>query len=654
MTFDSTGRLVSVDGGKKEVYDAEAESEVEKTYEIDVGNWSLKHDGGDLRPLKFTNGKTQEEIVKEVVELVKNGNRMIFIHGTCGTGKSAIALNIARELGKTSIVVPVKGLQKQYEEDYQHKKFVVKKDGKRMRIAMITGRQNHDSVFIPGKSCDDPLLPETIPLIEKNHDKIKEYYNKNPLTKENALPKVRTLRRMAVAPANPYWSPIMPAQLDVRLDGARKKKYRGLNGKEFIFYHRKEGCGYYDQYQAYIDADVLIFNSAKYKIESLLDRKPATEVDIIDEADEFLDSFSSQEELNLTRLGNSLRKMATENPDLEEVIENISEMIEIEEKTRRALGIDERKIFKADETQMGKLLKAFLKNRELEFEILVDEMNYANKAVEIAKDFAGLLEESYVSFRKREDNLIMEIATSNISSKFREIAGKNKVMIFMSGTIHSENVLKHIFGIKDFKVVEAEGVLPGSVEIHMTGKEMDFKHSNLKGDGMREIYLKALAACIERAKNPTLVHVNAFEDLPNEEERVEYELKDLMSRERLIAVQSDDKTGRMISMFKKKMVPVLYSTKCSRGVDFPGEICNSIIFTKYPNPNIQDIFWKILQQSHREYYWEFYKDKARREFLQRVYRAVRFPEDHVYVLSPDIRVLDAIKKMQMNSPSAKV
>jgi Rad3-related DNA helicase len=84
----------------------------------------------------------------------------------------------------------------------------------------------------------------------------------------------------------------------------------------------------------------------------------------------------------------------------------------------------------------------------------------------------------------------------------------------------------------------------------------------------------------------------------------------------------------------------------TRGIDFPGNMCNSVIFTKYPNPNISDTFWKILQKTHPDNFWEFYRDKAYREFLQRIYRAVRSKEDHVYILSPDIRVLQSVKRLQ--------
>ena len=80
--------------------------------------WSLYSGDEFLKPLKFSNGKTQEDVVEEVLESIKKGNKIIFIRGICGTGKSAIALNIARKLGKTSIVVPIKNLQEQYKRDY--------------------------------------------------------------------------------------------------------------------------------------------------------------------------------------------------------------------------------------------------------------------------------------------------------------------------------------------------------------------------------------------------------------------------------------------------------------------------------------------------------------------------------------------------------
>src|SRR3989339_478522 len=97
-------------------------------------NWSLYKEGEFLKPLTFSNGKNQEDVVNEVLEAVKRGKNIIFIHGVCGTGKSGIALNIARSLGKTSIIVPGKNLQEQYKEDYTEKKYLLKEDKQKEKL----------------------------------------------------------------------------------------------------------------------------------------------------------------------------------------------------------------------------------------------------------------------------------------------------------------------------------------------------------------------------------------------------------------------------------------------------------------------------------------------------------------------------------------
>ncbi len=676
LVFGNDGRIIGIEGGKGLIdFDSgndEVNTYLKKSSDLDflkdeifeAGKsesiferefWDLNEDGKKIEPLNFSNGKTQEDVVKEIVGLIKNGNKVIFLKGACGSGKSAIALNVARVLGKASVIVPVKALQKQYEDDYTSKKYLIKNNGKKMKIAVMTGRENHDSIIKPGVSCADPLLPENIKITEKNYRQLVEYYKENPFTSGfDDLPEVKNIRRISIAPSNPYWSPILPSQFPAAqiLRDAKKIKYKGVDGREYIFYHRKKGCSYYDQYLAYTDADIIIFNAAKYKAEFAIGRKPETDVEVIDEADEFLDGLFEQDELNLTKLANALSGVTSESISIAEVITKIIKLIGLEEQNKRALGIDEKKVFHISETKVGDILGILALSEGLEAEIVLDEQNYANKALEIARNFFELLENVYATFRKENEELYVKIVSTNLSAKFNELINKNKALIFMSGTLHSENILKNIFGINEYKIVEAEHLNYGCIEIIKTGKEFDCKYENFNSNKhSRGDYLKSLSSCIEKAVSPVLVHVNAFKDLPSTEDKVRYELKNIISSEDLALTQDDDKVGERISLFKMGKINPLFSTKCSRGVDFPGKICNSVIFTKYPNPNVSDTFWTILKKTHADYFWEFYKDKARREFLQRIYRAVRSPEDHVYVLSPDSRVLDAVKEMQRNNNS---
>ena len=612
--------------------------------------WNLYDKNGYLPPLKFTNGKTQEDIVKEVVDLSKK-HQVIFLHGTCGTGKSAIALNISRILGKSSIVVPVKALQKQYEEDYIANKHVKKPDGTKMKIAMITGKANHDSIIRPGISCADPFLPENIKITERNYDRLQEYVKDNPFIERTNLA-LEEIRRVTVAASNPYWSPIVPKDYELRsLEDANKINYTGVSGKTYVFYHRKKGCSYYDQYLSYFKADAIIFNSAKYLAEMSLGRKPLTDVDIIDEADEFLDSFFKQASLNLTMLSLSLKNLRPVALRSKLALNKIKDLIELEEKNKKATGVQEDLVFKASETKITEILEEFISNMDLEGEIIMDELSYSNKALEISRTFENSLADLYVTYRRDEDdNLIVNLVSTNLSGKFQDLLSKTKTLVLMSGTLHSDTIIKNIFGIKDYAFVQAEELNFGHTEIVKTGKEFDCKYANFSSKKhSREEYLKALEQSVNKAKNPSLIHIHVFKDLPTEFEMVSYDLKGLKTSAEIKQLQNEDKTGEAISKFKQGKFDKLFSTKCSRGVDFPGPICNSIVFTKYPNPNVKGTFWKVLQKTNPTYYWEFYKDKAWREFLQRIYRALRSPEDYVQILSPDIRVLDAVDKLQRNN-----
>ena len=635
--------------------------------------WNLFQGEKFLKPLKFSNSKTQEDVVKEVLDAVEQGHKIIFIHGICGTGKSAIALNIAHKLGKTSVVVPGKNLQAQYKKDYENNKFLKKENNEKLKISVITGRNNHKCKFLEinknaipkikqeinsklhdifaGKkeeientiandiSADNYNIPCKIEIKEKNWKKIQQYIKQNKKVNVKNFSSISDVKRFSFAGVCPYWSPVLPEKYDFNFKDAKKKTYPGLNGN-FIFYQRKPGCKFYEQFNSYMNSDVLVFNSLKYKLESAIGRKPLTEVEIIDECDEFLDSFSNQKNLNIERLQNSLIQLAVNGKIAGEFVKEMVEIIKQIKRTPRIVNaVESKKIIPLKETGIYDLFRVFLNSQELLHEI--DDESYVFDSWEIARVFEDFLNETYVTFDKKENNLIVSIVTTNLAKKFKEMADKNKIIVLMSGTIHSENVLKSVFGLEEFKIIEAETEHQGRIEVRKTGLEMDCKYSNFSsGKFTRENYLKALDKCVEAAKKPILIHVNAFSDLPSEEEVKEFKINNLISREKLKDIQGGDKTGKLIQEFKKGRNDVLFSTRCARGIDFPGEECNSIIFTKYPNPNVQDAFWKILMRTKPQQYWDFYKDKARRELWQKVYRGLRFKEDHVFVLSPDLRVLE--------------
>jgi len=577
------------------------------------------------------------------LEVPKNHN---FIANGIIVHNSAVALNIAKEIGKTSIVVPVKPLQKQYEEDYTDKMHVLKKDGTKLNIAIIDGRNNHRCLFKSNCMADDRYIPCTIEIKEDNLTLLKEYLHQNKFVNTKGFKKLKDIRRKSIAPACPYWSPILHKDMfeqDYNIEDAEEINYEGLQNKTFTYFQREKGCKYYNQFLNYLNSDVIVFNSKKYELENLMDRKPATEVEIIDECDEFLDNLANEKKINLDRLSMVLTNVKTKDFDLKETTIEINDLVlELLNDKKLSESIKTNKIFSIKETKIYPLLKHFTSNAGL-IDLEEEETDYLYNVYQTGKSFEDYFDETYVTFyRNDRDELLVNIITVDLEKKLKEFLDKNKAFVMMSGTIHSEMILKEVFGIKDFKIIEAEVNPIGRIKKIRTKLEKCFDYQTLKQNGAREAYLDALSRAVEVAEKPVLVHVNAFKDLPSHEECLRFNITNLKTKEELMIEQNEYRRGELVKKFKDKEIEVLFSTKCNRGVDFPGEICNSIIFTKYPYPNVSSLFWQILKKSKPEYYSMFYKDKAEREFLQRVYRGLRSEKDHINILSPDIRILNSI------------
>jgi len=625
--------------------------------------WSLYENEKLLSPLTFSNGKSQADVVNEVIKASEEGFKIIFIKGVCGTGKSAIALNLAKHFGKTSIVVPIKSLQEQYIKDYSDKKYVLK-DDKKLKISSILGRKNFECKFLGEKpvqrvikeknsnlsdifagtpsvnhedtSADNKFLPCKIEIKDKNAAVIKDYLKQNPAMKNSNFNSINEVKRMSIAPVCPYWSPILPDEYDIKkFQDAKKFKYRGMNGIGFTIFQRKPGCKFYEQYHAYSDSDVIIFNSLKYKLETLMDRKPETKLEIIDECDEFLDSFANQERIQLNRLSFALNTIFPESEDVKKVL---AELVDITNVIRKKYTVSN-EIFEVKGTIVQDLIETLVNNDNFLEGAEVDESNYVYQVNEIAKIFDDFIDETYFSVEKSDNELSINLITTNLKKRFRELVDKNKLIVMMSGTIHSESVLRNIYGLDNFKMIDAEVNTQGSLNKLKNGYEVDCKYSNFKsGIVTRADFLKNFSKTIEAAKPPTLVHLTSFNDLPTELEKESYNLV-MPTQAEIKMDQNSDPMGIRIQDFKDKKFPILYTTRCNRGIDFPGDTCNSIIISRFPYPNISSLFWKILKKTNPQNFMSFYMDKAKRELTQKIYRGLRSKEDQVYLLSPDSRVL---------------
>src|SRR3989344_6011851 len=96
--------------------------------------------------------------------------------------------------------------------------------------------------------------------------------------------------------------------------------------------------------------------------------------------------------------------------------------------------------------------------------------------------FAEYIDEAYFSVEKNNEEITLQIVTINLKKRFQELLEKNKIVVLMSGTLHSGEVLKNIFGLENYKVIDAETHQQGSLIKCKNGYEMDCKYSNFQSE----------------------------------------------------------------------------------------------------------------------------------------------------------------------------
>ena len=77
---------------------------------------------------------------------------------------------------------------------------------------------------------------------------------------------------------------------------------------------------------------------------------------------------------------------------------------------------------------------------------------------------------------------MINLVTTNIEKRFKELIEKNKIIIMMSGTIHSEEVLKNIYGLDNFIIINAETNQQGELIKCKNGYEINCKYANFQSE----------------------------------------------------------------------------------------------------------------------------------------------------------------------------
>lgn len=563
---------------------------------------------GRLEPLSYSSDKDQLDVIEEILEAFESHD-LVFLKGVVGSGKSVVGIRTALELGRGVVSVPTKVLARQYRNDYQGDKYFLK-DGEKAKISVLEGRSNFTCPFLEKKAED--VVSERRELERKAEDEglsLTEKLRLEDLGSEaggsllsaanSALPCTLPLRRgesrMDFLEDDPYWGFVFPAGKHAEKDELLGS-YEGVKGVWDVFSQGE--CGYWHQYEAYLTADVIVMNSAKWEIEARIGRLPSVELTVVDEADHWLDGLcvsTSISERSVKYWSQVLQEQGDSDGAealaglWEDYWEGNMDPMELADGVLELLGEVEGSSF------VWRLERVF----EFEDEVVVAER------------------ESSVRFFVPDPEPVLRRMRERVGGKW----------LMMSATVQQREVLNRIYGI-DPVMVEGEVEFPGRLVPKWTGEEVLVNHENWQRRGFREKYYDVRDQVFSRAGTPGFVPVHAtkylplgLQDLPEEDER--------------------------------RVDGLLFSTKMNRGADLQG--MESVVLLKFPFPDLSDPLLKAVKKRLGDSkFWTYYRDMARRKFIQQIGRTLRKEGDEVEFWSPDARCHQFVRRMwrgTVESPS---
>jgi len=526
---------------------------------------------GPCEPLCYSSGKTQIDLIEEILEAF-HGNDIVFLKGTVGSGKSVVGLRTILEFGRGIVSVPTKVLSDQYAASYERDKYFMKDDGQRAKIGILKGRGNFRCMYQADEGREISCNNSTLPC-------------KRPIDWEHGERRIDALQEC------PHWGFIFSSGLAESIKNAERRPYQGIKG-EWAWCMKGE-CPYWKQFQAYVLSDAVVMNSAKWAAEVNIGRLPQAPITVIDEADGWLDSLAVKVSLTgktIEGLQRRIRRnIVPERGDEEKELQNRIEEL-------RGLW-SEILAGKGDPLELVEFLARLLE----EIDETSERLYWRLKSVLEHRDYAEWeITERGVVYFIPDPKIVLQSFLDRVGGKW----------LLMSATVQSEDVLKDVFGIAP-TFVEGEVKFPGKLVQARLGSEGAVNHRKWMDDGFKQKYWRVLHKILRKAKRPGFVPVHAY--------------KYLSPRLRTKMLESGDVCYHRDMMF---------STKMDRGADLKG--MKSIILLKFPYPDRGDPLLKGMERRlgvgpFRQYY----RDMAKREFVQQIGRTLRSPEDVIEFWSPD-------------------
>ena len=534
-------------------------------------DFRLYGSSGQLEPRRYSSGKTQIDIIEEIVDAFDK-NDIVFFKATVGSGKSAVGLRTILEFGRGIVSVPTKVLSDQYASSYEGDKYFIKQDGTKAKIGILKGRRNFRCLYQSTKgreiSCDNSALP-----------------CKRAVNWKQGEHRVDALKEC------PQWGFIFPSRTAESVKGARKVPYEGIKDK--WTWCMKGECTYWKQFQAYVAADAIVMNSAKWAAELAVGRLPQVPLTVVDEADYWLDSLAVKvmvTDRTIARLQESIKRVI----ELGEDGEN-SELVEMMDGLRELWT----------EAMAGggdplKLVESALELMEEVDETSGDLFWKLSSVLEHRKHAEWDIRDRGIIYFVPDPRIVLKTILDKVGGKW----------LLMSATVQSGEVMRDVFDI-DPAFVEGETVFPGKLVRRRLGTEEVVNHRKWSEDAFKRKYWGLLEKIMTRAKLPSFIPVHAHTYLPPELRKKVIEAGDAYREDGL-----------------------MFTTKMDRGADLKG--INSVILLKFPYPDRSDPLLKGMERRlGPEAFQSYYQDISGREFVQQIGRVLRSDEDVAEFWSPD-------------------
>lgn len=575
-------------------------------------------DGSEVEPLVFPNGISQRDVVKQVVTNLESHD-VVVVESAPGTGKTHIAMGIISEYADVGsakapiidgrhrgvLVEPINAIATQVQYDFTYR-FKVVQYGREIPVGTVFGRRHYICSVTNGSADKAPCVG----LVSKKLDACAQLA---PVVTEEEYQ---------------FLQPHVGVAISYNCVSGTCYKIRGLT----------TGCPYYDAHSVYITHPIIVTNPQKYRLHVLTGVAPEHAIVVIDEADAALPSL----ELMYTVSHSEMKQLSSKY--------RVPHLFREVEKTFRD-GYDYIDIINIH-AEYWKLLLSIIQEdikncfsnctyddctSQCLFKVYDDMMAIKEKLKMI-----GYIQTSvnvrYGRTAYRNDVRI-SIAPADMSPYFRSLF-KDKKVVLMSATPPTDYEMR-TYGMQYTRVVAYRKLLGKVYAGYVVGLDRATRFV-IDSPEFKAEYLKSLVENIKAAMywRPTLVHVIAWDIWENDV---------LLRMLEMIGVPPDaiDRDGKKILEMRDGKRDIVISSHATRGIDLYGDLVRSIVIPKAPYPMMNDprvIYYKSTLLNEFD---KWYRRKMLDNLFQLIARGVRGSDDWVVIFSPDVRVYEGLRMLEL-------